>query len=404
MTRNLITAAMLAVLLGACSNSTTPEVPAQEVTTEAVTPEAEAVTEAADYSNADNWLCLPEKAGADACAVDLTSTTVNAGNEAPLTVTETFAAAEDPAIDCFYVYPTVSTDDSGNSDLIANEAELRVVNVQFARFAEACRLYAPMYRQVTMKGLRERMMGITDSYDEQIGYQDVKAAWDYYMEHENNGRGVILVGHSQGARMIQFLLQNDIIGKPSQDVLISAMPIGFTFPVDKATQTFEGMPLCTSKDQTGCMISYASFRNDSPPPATSRFGYVEEEGMQAACVNPGDLTGDGVLKPYLSNVVDGGGNAPAFAGPDVEVTTPYASLPGLLTAECVEDGNHTYLAITTNGDPADPRTDRIAGDVYILGNVAKDWGMHLGDMHLAMGNLIEIAKAEGAAWEAKQDN
>ena len=200
---------------------------------------ATATAPAPDYAEQASWLCLPGRA--DACSADQSATIVAASGKQTV---EPFKPAADPKFDCFYVYPTVSTDASGNSDLIPDAAEKRVVKVQFARFASVCRLYAPVYRQVSLAGLRARMTGKTDAFNEPMAYEDVKAAWNHYLEHENNGRGVILVGHSQGARMIQFLLENDIIGKPVEKQVISAMPIGYTYLVDRETQTFKGMPLC----------------------------------------------------------------------------------------------------------------------------------------------------------------
>ena len=376
---------------------------AQDETTPGVSIEETAQTGASerpDYGNSDNWLCHPGNAGDDACSGDLTTTIVRAGDGSvePLTEVEPFVAATDPAIDCFYVYPTVSTDQSGNSDMIADAAEKRVTYVQFARFGSVCRTFAPMYRQITLKGLFESMSGKQDAFDPAMGYLDVKAAWEHYLEHDNNGRGVVLVGHSQGANMIQLLLANDILGSEAEDLVISAMPIGYTIPVDAETHAFNGMPLCESKTQTGCLISYVSFRKDAPPPASAWFGMTSPDGKPAACVNPGALTGEGALHPYLSNTPDPTGKPPAFAGDTIAVTTPFASLPGLLSAECVSDGTHTYLAVETHADPADPRTDRVAGDVYVGGTLAADWGLHLGDMHMAMGNLLQIAETQGAAW------
>ncbi|MGK0224873.1 MAG: heat shock protein HspQ, partial [Limisphaerales bacterium] len=73
-------------------------------------------------------------------------------------------------------------------------------------------------------------------------------------------------------------------------------------------------------------------------------------------------------------------------------------VPGLLTGECVEHDGFSYLSVTVNADPNDARTDEIGGDVVINDKVAKDWGLHLIDMHLAMGNLVELAKAQGEAY------
>jgi hypothetical protein len=62
----------------------------------------------------------------------------------------------------------------------------------------------------------------------------------------------------------------------------------------------------------------------------------------------------------------------------------------MLTAECVSDDKGTYLAVTVHSDPAGPRTQDIVGDVVVNGQVLADWGLHLIDVNLAMGNLIDI--------------
>jgi hypothetical protein len=103
-----------------------------------------------DYSNPANWLCRPGKAN-DACSIDLATTVVTAEGK---TTREAFTPNPKAPIDCFYVYPTVSTDPGQNSDMSIDPAEQNVVRQQFARFGSQCRQFAPMYRQVTLAGLR----------------------------------------------------------------------------------------------------------------------------------------------------------------------------------------------------------------------------------------------------------
>ena len=395
----MFAASLLALTLAACqpAQEAEPAVPETEAVDEAAA-ETPAAVEAADYSVSDNWLCLPSKAGSDACANDLSATVIDVKDGAVVTDVEYYEPASEPAIDCFYVYPTASTDPGGNSDLIADPAEEITVGAQFARFGEACRLYAPMYRQVTLAGLRARMAGQETDADAALAAADVKAAWDYYLENYNDGRGVVLVGHSQGSGVIRALLASDIIGTPAQDLVVSAMPTGITVPAGE-DGTFNGMPPCDTASDTGCIIAYSSFRAESPPPASSFFGLNSPAG-KALCVNPAMVSGDdGVLDAYLSTGPDMTGKAPVFAE-GVEVETPFAKVPGLLTAECVSTDTHNYLAITANGDPSDARTDTFSGDVVIGGMVARDWGLHLIDMHVPMGNLVKIVKAQSAAWEA----
>jgi hypothetical protein len=83
------------------------------------------------------------------------------------------------------------------------------------------------------------------------------------------------------------------------------------------------------------------------------------------------------------------------------VDTPWVSLPGLLTARCTSNDNATYLEIAVHGDPSGPRTDEIGGDLGANGQIATDWGLHLIDMNLAMGNLVDIVGQQAKAWRAK---
>ncbi|WP_240700194.1 DUF3089 domain-containing protein [Sphingomonas gei] len=99
--------------------------------------------------------------------------------------------------------------------------ERRVVQLQAARFGAKCRLFAPMYRQVTLTALRSMIGGATPAIDRDLAYRDVKAAWDDYLAHDNKGRGVVLIGHSQGSMILTQLLKREIEGKPAADRMIS---------------------------------------------------------------------------------------------------------------------------------------------------------------------------------------
>src|SRR5216117_4017440 len=102
-----------------------------------------------DYSDPKTWLCRPGRQ--DACAVDLSTTIVAADGKL---TREVWKANPNALIDCFYVYPTVSRDPGGNSDMTPGPEENGVVALQFARFASQCRVYAPLYRQATLTALR----------------------------------------------------------------------------------------------------------------------------------------------------------------------------------------------------------------------------------------------------------
>jgi hypothetical protein len=356
----------------------------------------------ADYSVLDNWLCRPGRS--DACASDLSTTVVAAdGTLTP----EPFVPNAAPPIDCFYVYPTISNDTTPNSDLVPGQEERDVVIAQFARFGSQCRLFAPMYRQVTLASLRAAVAGMPVTVDRALGYNDVSAAWKHYMENDNQGRGVVLVGHSQGAGVLTQLIREQLDKQPLDSRLISALLIGTTVSVPKGADvggTFMNMPFCRANDQLGCVISYASFRTTAPPPANSRFAQATDPNLVGGCSNPAALSGGPApLHAYLN--AKGSGLTTAAPAPwtmaSPTVPTPFVSVPGLLTAQCVDGERGSYLSITINADPADPRTDDITGDVLAAGMVQADWGLHVVDMHLAMGDLVTQVQAKAAAYAAR---
>jgi hypothetical protein len=174
------------------------------------------------------------------------------------------------------------------------------------------------------------------------------------------------------------------------------VPVGGDVGGDFAT-----VPLCRSRRQTGCAISYASFRATAPPPANSLFGGSEQAGWEAACTNPAALAGgSGTLHPYFPT--DGTSlpilppaSAPVWAT-GVRITTPFVTLPDFVDAACAEHQGFRYLALTVHGDPRDPRIDDIGGDL------TPEWGLHLIDANVAMGDLVAVARSQAKAHRARR--
>lgn len=356
-----------------------------------------------DYARADSWLCRPGRL--DACAANQDATTIDA--EGKLTL-EPFHGDPNPPIDCFYVYPTVSNDAAGNARLAATRQEMRAAVQQFARFGARCRLFAPLYRQTTLMSLRAAARGRPIPGNSELGQRDISAAWRDYLAHDNRGRGFVLIGHSQGAGALTRLIQDDIDGKPLQSQLVSAILMGTSLPVPKGADVggaFKHIPLCRARDQTGCAIVFSDFRAETPPPTGSLFVRAPE-GMQAACTNPAALGGGpGLLDPYLSATGEAiiGQTAPrhAWTHPYQPIRTPFVRLPGLLSAECVANAHGAYLAVSRRPSPGGARVDDIGGDVTVRGKALPEWGLHLIDANLAMGNLIAIVGEQTKAYLAK---
>jgi hypothetical protein len=347
-----------------------------------------------DYATGDSWLCRPGRQ--DACAIDLTTTVVRADGS---TTRESWSADPDAPVDCFYVYPTISTDPSPNSDMTPNEAEQRVIAQQFARFGSVCRPFAPMYRQVTLAGLRTRLAGGGASLGSGMEYDDVRDAFRHYMANDNGGRGFVLVSHSQGTWILTRLVQEEIEGQPVQEQLVSALLIGAAVTVATGQDvggSFSRIPLCRSPSQTGCVIAYSAFRSTAPPPENTRFGRGDAQGRSGACVNPAALGGGSAeLHAYLSTAgatIVGARRVGEWVAGGAAIETPFVSVPGLLTARCASNEHATYLEVTVHGNPSDPRADDVVGDL------TPDWGLHLVDMNVAMGNFLDVIRQQSAAY------
>jgi hypothetical protein len=338
---------------------------------------------ASDYAVSASWLCRPDRA--DVCSSPLSSTVVAPDSGA----LSKRILSPDPAapIDCFYVYPTVSREPTANADMAPSPEIQHAAMEQFARFGANCRTFAPIYRQVTTAA----MNGEAPRGDGQLAYSDVRAAWRYYLEHDNHGRGVVLVGHSQGASLLQRLITAEIDGKPVQRRLVSAILVGGNLQVPVGRDvggTFRHIPLCRAAAQTGCVIAYSTYLADHPPGWDGLFG-AAGSGTIAACVNPGELTGDGSLDGELPTV----GDVATALG------TTFVENPSVLSGRCTSEANHVYLAISIRS--ANPRTQRLASALTALDARRPRWGLHSLDIALTLGNLVDSVRQQSLAWASQ---
>ncbi len=313
-------------------------------------------------------------------ASDLDATVVTASRARSR---QSASAATSPPFDCFYVYPTVSTEQGPNADLTIQPAEIAAATAQAARFSSVCRVWAPMYRQVTLSSLiTGGLAAINTAYDSLL------SDWQYYLQHINAGRPFILIGHSQGAAMLIRLIADQIDPDPSvRQQLVTAILAGgnLQVPTGKTVgATFKNIPLCTSTSVAGCAIAYSTF--GSQPPANSLFGrpgsgvslqslQLTTAGQQVACVNPAAIGGGtAVLSPYFPE-----------AGP-----VPWVTYPDLYTASCDSADGATWLQVNTVKTPGDNRP-------VVTASLGPTWGYHTADINLALGNLVaDVAALEAA--------
>ena len=350
---------------------------------------------APDYSKDSSWLCLPGRA--DTCSAAVPATELGPAGYGPSAPNE---IAKDPPLDCFYVYPTVSNDAGLNSDLNAGREEKLAAESQFARFASVCRTYAPIYRQMTISAVAAYSAGADISQAGALAYRDVVAAWRNYVRTRSQGRPFVLIGHSQGSLMLQMLIAREIERDPAiaARMKLAIIP-GFNVLVPEGKLvggTFKTTPLCSRPGETGCVISYVSFRDKNQPPAGALFGHSDRPGMTVACVNPA-VPGsrnweklDSYWFARSSYQVPGGPISWSSEGPP---KTPYVHTAGLVSGRCINDGPRGYLSIRTDSKPGEKWTDHIGGEVAVFGMFLPGWGMHLADMAEAQGDLIRAVAA-----------
>jgi hypothetical protein len=329
------------------------------------------------------WLCLPGRAP-DPCATSLATTVVRADGTKTV---ERPRIATHPGIDCFYVYPTISQENRGNADLQIQLPQILVAQAQASRFSQVCSVYAPVYRQITNRGLTTPSLHARPL----LAYDDVAAAWRDYLSNHNHGRGVVLIGHSQGAYILKHLLRTVIDRSPAErHLLVSAILLGGQVlaangPEDRGD--FVHVPPCASSTATGCVVAYSSF--DRVPPANARFGRDRSASTHVLCVNPaspGARNATQVTPLLPSSILSflGGGGT-------VQASTPWVSMPGLYTARCERSGTASWLQISRTHVPGDRRP--VVRPVFGAG-----WGLHATDVNIALANLVELVQAQSRAY------
>lgn len=348
---------------------------------------AEAPTGAVDYADPANWVCRPGREAT--CTTGLDAMEVRAdGARTP----RPFRPAAAPAVDCFYVYPTVSRETSDYSDLQASPEVAEIVRDQAGRLTSLCRLFAPVYRQLTSTGLKHALDadpgGGALNWD--APYSDVRAAWRDYLRRDNRGRGVVLVGHSQGTILLQRLIAEEIDGRPAQARLVAAFLAGDpALPVPAGARVggvFRSVPLCAASAQTGCAYAWADYRaGDAATPLA--FGVDPGKGLVAGCVDPAAPSGgSGALTAYLPR--------PAFA-PDAD--PPWVEVRGQLTVACVDDGRNQVARVTV----LPTRFHDLLEAAFDRASRRPGWGLHTLDMALTQSAVLDRVAEESAAWTAR---
>jgi hypothetical protein len=345
------------------------------------------------------WLCKPGLAD-DPCASPLATTVVQTNGQTSI---EDAAINTKAPIDCFYVYPTVSKQTTENANLKIEAQETSVAISQASRFSQVCKVYAPMYPQVTLAGLNSGKRVTTAA--SLTAYFGVVKAFAEYLAKDNDGRGFVLIGHSQGALILEQLIKGVIDPNPAvRRRLVSADLMGGNVLVPKGRLvggTFEHVPVCETDIETHCVIAYSSFLKEPPNP--SFFGRenspllqpgVVNVGKEVVCVNPALARQSGASWPLLPYAPTTTSSEGLFERPPT-ASTPWVSAPGEYTGQCHKEHGASWLQINPVGPAVDPPE-------YVKEGLGAEWGLHVYDVNIALGNLVRTTALQSAAYAAKR--
>ena len=254
-----------------------------------------------DYADGKTWLCRPGRQ--DACAIDHTTTVVAADGK----LTQGNVEGRSERADRLLLRLSDGLDrpdaeqrhDRRPGGAERHQAAVRALRVE----VQAVRA-ALSAGHAGRAAPHARARAPTVTLDQGLQYDDVLDAWNYYLKHDNKGRGVVLVAHSQGSFILNRLIRNEIDGKPMQSKLVSAILLGTTLAVPKG------------KDVGGIVPAHAALPrgvadrlrdhvrvvpiDDAAAGQHAVRASVPDADMEAACTNPAALGGgSGELRAYL---------------------------------------------------------------------------------------------------------
>ncbi len=339
------------------------------------------------------WLCRPGKV-ADPCTSSLQTRVVQPTGAVSIVTSPIGPASK---FDCFYVYPTVSLEQSLNADLRTQKTEVATAIAQAARFSTVCRVWAPMYHQFTLFALEQILahgISASDLTVLETAYQSLKSGFEDYLAHDNDGRPIVFIGHSQGASLLVSLLSQVVDNDAAlrSRLVLAILPGANVVVPDGARQggSFSHIPVCSSVGQAGCVIAYSSF--PGPPPTGSLFGRPGQgvsvlsgqfgtKGVHVVCVNPAALGGgSAALDPYFPT--------------EGLISTPWVEYPQLYRAHCASAGGATWLQVTKISATSDRRP-------VVTEPAGPAWGYHDFDINLALGNLVADTAAAERTWSRR---
>ena len=187
-------------------------------------------------------------------------------------------------------------------------------------------------------------------------------------------------------------------------LLVSAILLGGNVLVKRGKDIggdFQHIPACHSATQLGCVIAFSTF--DQPVPTPSLFGRPtgvlgtrSGKGDVVLCTNPAALAGgSGLLdsifpsQPFDPSSILATGIALLGLKQPMPPTV-WSAEPGSYRAHCSSANDANVLEISA-----------VVGAKTPTPSPTPEWGLHLLDANIALGNLISIVSSEAKAFAAR---
>lgn len=204
---------------------------------------------------------------------------------------------ENKPADLFIVCPTVDLGTGGNKNMSLTDNEAKknfygALNMERGIYEQHCRMYAPYYRQAVLADY-DLPANEAEPYFN-LAYKDVRAAFVYYMQHENNGRPFVLAGFSQGAEMCLRLLKEFGNEDFVKNNMVACYAIGWRFTPQEEKQ-YPYIRPAQSADDLGTVIMF----NSEAPEVTSSL--MVPHGEKSFCINPLNWRTDGTMADKALN-------------------------------------------------------------------------------------------------------
>ena len=201
-----------------------------------------------DYTDLDNWAVHPQNIPSQLDFVEKEITPYD--------------------VDIFYIHPTITTSRKNsawngnvNDDVYRQSTLNTAIKYQCSAWYGLGRTFAPFYRDAHIRSFQDQFKKVGGDDALRFAYEDIKTAFKHYLKHENNGRPIVLVSHSQGTLHAGKLLKDFFENQPLQKQLVAAYLVGIAIK----SEYFQNIPFMTSPSETGGFVTWNTYKRNHLP-------------------------------------------------------------------------------------------------------------------------------------------